>query len=144
MWLGHICHDNLAAVKIFHIMWNIRYENTTWLLMTLPADLLNPSSTSFLLKSALYLTLYWSLLTVLFNVVQEATVGELSEYGLINIFLSHFPSSPLMLNLSTCAPTIPNHRLINIHLLGAPTCLMVWSLWGRSLIGQGKNERLSC
>lgn len=59
--------------------------------MTLPADLLNPTSTSFVVKCALFLTFYRFPLTLLFNVAQEATVGRLSEYELINIFALPFP-----------------------------------------------------
>lgn len=58
---------------------------------TLLPDLLNPSGTSFLLKCAPSLTFHRSPLTLLFNVVQEATVGRLSEYELINIFPLPFP-----------------------------------------------------
>lgn len=82
--------------------------------LSLLAD--NPSRTSFLLKFALFLTIYRSLLTGLFNVVQEASVGELSKYVLINIFPLSFPHLSLNAKPFHLCPPTPKHGLINIHL----------------------------
>lgn len=130
IYIKYIKQHYVIYIKIYQ-----KYVNTRSFLISLLTDLRNPTSISFLQKFAHFLTNYRSPLTVLFNVVQEATVGELSKYMLINIFRLPFPDlNPNAKPFHLCPSPPPNHGLINIHLLGAPTCLTVWSL---SLIGRG-------